>query len=227
MIFRRGLRWLATAVLALQVLWFLAGFAGALVSSGNAWPVDGVRIGLLRGPIHYDFLLPLTPETRQDFAFAARDKGVPVNHPAARWLLAGWGSQAFYTTAGSYADIQAGVVWQAATGDRAVMRLDVWGELPQAEVPGLRWILLTPEQFAVLRAGILASFSRGVDGRPLPSPAAGFTATDGFWLAEGRFDLFRTCNVWVGEQLRAAGLRFGLWTPTPQAVALSLWLHSP
>lgn len=33
----------------------------------------------------------------------------------------------------------------------------------------------------------------------------------------------RTCNVWVGERLRRAGLPFGNWTPTPQAVRLSLW----
>lgn len=227
MILRRGLLWLIGATLALPVLWFLAGFVGAVIASGGAWPVDGIRVGLMRGPIHYDFLLPLTRETRRDFAFAEGDRGVPVSHPDARWLLAGWGSEAFYTTAGTYADIQASAVWQAATGDRAVMRLDVWGELPAQDMPGLRWITLRPAQYATLRAGILASFARDGQGRPIPSAAAGFTGTDGFWRGAGRFDLFRTCNVWVGQQLRGAGLRFGLWTPTPQAVALSLWLNGP
>lgn len=227
MILRRWLLRLTGAALALPVLWFLAGFLGAVIPSGGAWPAEGIRVGLLRGPIHYDFLLPLTPETRQDFAFAAGDKGVPVTHSDARWLLAGWGSAAFYTTAGTYSDIQASAVWQAATGDRAVMRLDAWGELPDQNIPGLRWITLTPAQYATLRAGILGSFTRDAAGRPVLSAAAGFTGSDGFWLAEGRFDLFRTCNVWVGQQLRAAGLRFGLWTPTPQAVALSLWLNGP
>ncbi len=150
---------------------------------------------------------------------------MPVLHPEGRWLLAGWGSEAFYTTAGTYADIQARAVWQATTGDRAVMRLDVWDALPVQDMPGLRWITLTPAQYATLRAGILGSFARDAQGQTIPSAAAGFTDTDGFWLGVGRFDLFHTCNVWVGQQLRATGLRFGLWTPTPQAVALSLWLN--
>ena len=40
--------------------------------------------------------------------------------PDARWLVVGWGSAAFYTTAGTYADIAPSAVWTAATGDAAV-----------------------------------------------------------------------------------------------------------
>lgn len=54
-------------------------------------------------------------------------------------------------------------------------------------------------------------------------PYAGFTDTDAFFPAVGPFNLTRTCNVGVGERLRAAGLPFGAWTPTPQSVRLSLW----
>jgi hypothetical protein len=45
-------------------------------------------------------------------------------------------------------------------------------------------------------------------------PAApGYGATDGFYLAVGRFSLFKSCNVWVGQGLQAAGLPAGFWTP--------------
>jgi hypothetical protein len=46
-----------------------------------------------------------------------------------------------------------------------------------------------------------------------------------FYRAKGRFNILHTCNAWTGEVLRAAGIRFGLWTPTTQAVKLGLWLH--
>ncbi|MGL4278726.1 MAG: TIGR02117 family protein [Albidovulum sp.] len=222
----RRLFLLAGFLLGLPVVYLIASLIGAVIASGQDWPEGGVRVGLLRGPIHYDFLLPLNSETRREFAFAESGLGVSLSAPGARWLVAGWGSQAFYTTAGSYADVQMSAVLRAATGDKAVMRLDVFGALPETDQPGLHWISLTSDQFSELRRGILASLDRDAAGAPILADVAGIAKTDGFWLALGRFDLIRTCNVWVGDQLRAAGLRFGVWTPTPQSIDLSLRLFA-
>lgn len=219
----RRLRWLLSLILSLPLIYVLAGFAGAL------WTAPGlddaaprlVRLGLLRGPIHYDLLLPLDPALRDRFAFAEAEGGVPLRHPQARWLLFGWGSAAFYTTAGRYADIAPGAVWTAMTGDSAVIRLDVLPDLP-ADQPGLVWLDLTAAEYARLLQGLETDFTRDSAGRRLPLPAA-LSETDGFWQAEGHFDLGRTCNVWLGQQLRAAGLPFGRWTPTVWSVNLSLW----
>ncbi len=227
---KRPGRWLfrlAVLVIFLPCLYLAASFAGALIpSSGSQISTDGfVRVGLLRGPIHYDFLLPTTPATRTRYAFAETDHGVPVSNPEAAWLIVGWGSAAFYTTAGTYADITASAVLTAATGDSAVMRIDVLGTLPE-DMPGVVWLPLTDAQYTNLLNAIDEGFTRDAAQNPLPSSAPGLTSTDGFWLGTGHFSLLRTCNVWVGERLRLAGLRFGLWTPTPQAVDLALRWHT-
>ena len=62
-----------------------------------------IEIGLIAGPIHYDLLLPLTPEIRSRFAFANKD-GVGVDNPRAGWLFAGWGAREFYRAVGAYSD---------------------------------------------------------------------------------------------------------------------------
>jgi uncharacterized protein (TIGR02117 family) len=175
-----------------------------------------LRAGLIRGPIHTDLLLPLTPDLRESLAFAAK-AGVPLDDPRAEWLVVGWGSRAFYTATGSYADLRLATVWQAATGDSAVLRLDVAGPVPP-DAPGVDWITLSSSQQAALSGAILATFAD-----PTALPDAGFTATDAFFPARGRFHLFNTCNVWIARTLRAAGHPFGIWTPTPFAVRLSLW----
>lgn len=221
---RRWLVRLLAACLALPLAYLLAGLAGALIPGAAASLPDsgGIqRIGLIRGPIHYDFLLPLDAATRQAFAFAAADPGLPVMDPGATWLLAGWGSRAFYTTTGRYSDVSAATAWQAATGDSAVMHLAVWGN-PPADLPGLTWLDMTPAAFAALRDGILDSFARDAAGAPMPLPLPGFGPSDAFWAGTGDFSLLYTCNVWLGERLRAAGLPFGLWTPLPQSVDLAL-----
>ncbi len=179
-------------------------------------------IGLARGPIHYDFLIPLSSETRAQFAFAEA-AGVPIANPDAEWLVLGWGAEGFYTTAGTYSDITAGAVLRAAMGEAAVLRLDVAGNVQG--VPGLSFLTLSEPQFAALLAAIDASFQRDQTATPIPLPYAGFTPTDAFFAARGDFHLFHTCNAWIGETLRAAGVPFGIWTPTPQAVSLSFGWH--
>lgn len=215
---RRALRLIALT-LALPVLYLAASVILPLIPGPGAnlsGPLTR-QIGLLQGPIHTDILFPLTPETRSRFAFAEA-AGVPLNQPDAQWLLFGWGSAAFYTTAGTYADITASAVLTAATGDEAVIRLDALGPLPPLE--NLRFLSLSEAQFQALltqTTTALASETR------LNHP--GFTGTDAFFPARGQFHLFHTCNVWLGEALRASGIPFGLWTPANWSVTLSLNHH--
>ena len=112
---RHALRLIALT-LALPVFYLAASILLPLIP-GPGPNLSGLpthRIGLIQGPIHTDILFPLTPDTRARFGFA-EPAGVPLNHPEAEWLVFGWGSAAFYTTAGTYADITASAVLTAAT----------------------------------------------------------------------------------------------------------------
>lgn len=210
-----------TALISLPILYFLASLLGAVIPGANP-QIDGgatTRIGLLRGPIHYDLVLPLTPDLRTSFAFAAAD-GVPVLDTRAQYLVVGWGAKGFYTTTGSYADLNLPALWSAVTGDDAVLHLDVAGDL--TAMPGLIWLPLTDTQQAALVAKITTTFATTT-----ALPIRPFGQTDAFYPAHGDFNLFHTCNDWLGETLRAAGLGFGIWTPTPQSVTLSArWFHA-
>lgn len=223
---RLPLRYLVLALIAAPVFYLLAGFLGAVLPGAVA-DVGGApteRIALARGPIHYDILLPLTPETRAAFGFA-RTAGLPVDYPEAEWLVLGWGAEGFYTTVGAYADVTPPVLWRAVTGDAAVLRLDLAGDV--SGVAGLDWIDVSSAEIAALRQVVLAALERDASGQPQALPPAPWGQSHVFFRATGRFTLFHTCNAWVGEALRAAGIRFGLWTPTTQAVSLSLWWNRP
>ncbi|MEM6389234.1 MAG: DUF2459 domain-containing protein, partial [Pseudomonadota bacterium] len=83
------------------------------------------------------------------------------------------------------------------TGDASVLRVDAWGGLPEG-FPMTEITLSGAQYFALVQA-IAGSISGGaIEG-------AGFTTTDGFLEAEGRFHIFATCNTWVGRMLREAG----------------------
>lgn len=211
---RRHLR-LLLVLPSFVALYLLAAVAGAMI--GGAAPVrtaqPSIPVGLVAGPIHYDFILPATDEVRRRFAFAER-AGVPVGDPGTQWLLVGWGAEAFYTTTGTYADVSFAATWRGLTGDRSVLRVEALGPVGGDQIA---WLALTPTEFAALVGSMLGDLSEGAPVLPVPTRPG-----SGFFASPGRFDLLRTCNVWVGEKLRAAGLPFGRWTPTTYSVRLSL-----
>lgn len=201
---------------------FIGGVVTAPASKTITLPPKLIQIGLISGPIHYDFLLPLTDDTRSAFVFL-NTTGLPITAPSAKWLIVGWGAREFYTTVGTYRDVTARAVWRGLAGDNSVMRIDVAGPIsPQVE---LLKIWVSKDEYARLLHAIRASFAMGPSNSPFRLPEAGLSGTDIFYAANGRFNLFETCNVWIGQMLREAGLKFGMWTPTPYAVSLSHWLY--
>jgi uncharacterized protein (TIGR02117 family) len=138
-------------------------------------------------------------------------------HGSSEWIGIGWGSHAFYTSAARYSDMRLGRVWRAICGDDAVMRLETYGAIPTDPHPSVFRVPVNEPQLARL----LNQISAQIGSQALP--IAGFSDTDVFFPAQGRFNLFQTCNVWVSQQLNHAGIEMGVWTPTPYAVRLSLW----
>ncbi len=193
---------------------------GAIIPSGTQEPEIGRhQVALISGPIHYDILIPLDTISKTAFANLS-DHGVPVHHQHAKWLVFGWGARDFYTQTGGYSDLSVRSIWRGLTGDASVMRVDVLG--PLSSNLNAQTIALSDTQYASLINALRNSFAPG----PLqPLPISGFTDTDMFFTAHGSFHIGRTCNVWVGEIMRAAGLRFGIWTPLPLSVRLSHRLY--
>ncbi|WP_299047355.1 TIGR02117 family protein [uncultured Tateyamaria sp.] len=209
------LRRLGAGLAGIVLLYALAAALGGLWP-GRTAPPTGPKthtVRLIHGPIHYDILLPIA-DARRDLGWLAA-KGIALDHPGADWLVVGWGARDFYTSTGTYLDLAPRSIWRAITGDRGVMRVDLAGTVP-ADWPALH---LTDAQYRALIAGLTDSFASGAATQPMDHP--GFSEWDRFFPARGRFHLFNTCNVWVGDMLRHAGIRFGIWTPTPYAVTLS------
>jgi uncharacterized protein (TIGR02117 family) len=222
-VIRRTGRWLARGIgffLTVLGLYLAVSVGGGLWGNGHPSRDGNIRVGLIIGGIHTDLLIPLTPDVRARFAFAQMG-GVPVLDEGAEWLLVGWGAREFYTTAGTYADITASAVFSGVTGDTAVMRLDVLGLI--SDLSGIPSVTVNDAQFAALLDTVEASLARDASGAPIALDHPGFSPTDGFFAAQGGFNILRTCNVWVGETFAAAGIPFGRWTPTPYAVHLALW----
>ncbi len=207
------------AAFVVLALYLVAAAIGGLVPGRAADLPAGndTEIGLLYGPIHVDFVLPATPETRAALDFA-RAGGVRVDGPDVGYFIVGWGARDFYTTTPTWADLSARATLRAVVGDASVLRVDtVWPGIAFDQLPRLS---LSSAQYTALLAEIAAS-SAAPGG--IGIEVQGHAATSGFVEAAGRFHILRTCNTWVGGVLRAAGVDVGAWTPTPYSLRLSFW----
>lgn len=215
---RRALRWLRRGLAALAL-----GAGVYLLAAPRAAGADGsgrVVFGLIAGPIHYDFLLPADAQTVASFGFA-RPLGL-IPGEGEGWVFVGWGAREFFMTVGDYSDVSARALWRAVTGDGSVLRLGGTAGLSAQTAERAQWLEVSAAEYAALLATIRADFDAEPGQGPAPLVQPGALTRDRFFPARGGFHIFRTCNQWVGEKLRAAGLTFGLWTPTPYSVRLSL-----
>jgi uncharacterized protein (TIGR02117 family) len=170
----------------------------------KATPV-GVEIFVCSNGVHTDFVLPVKNE-EVDWSKVFLPAHFPSDVTRFDHIGFGWGDLDFYRATPSWADFDAGTALRALTGlGPAALHVQY------RPVPGpnedCRRLEIGPAQYRDL-----ANYVSGTLAGSEPV-APGYGVTDLFYAARGRFSLFKSCNVWVGDGLKESGLPAGLWTP--------------
>jgi uncharacterized protein (TIGR02117 family) len=216
-------RWIGGGLLLIVLLLVLGTIVPRpFFADGAGGPRDR-EILLLSNPIHTDIALPVDEDLRRTFAELQED-GIAVNHPAAAYLVFGWGGRSFYTETPTWADLKPMPVLRSFTLDQSVMHVDVTGDFP-ADLAGVKRLRISEAGYQRLLAGIGASFVRK-DGKVQLIPGVAYGLNDAFFEANGWFNAFAGCNTWSAAMLRQAGIRTGWWTPLPLLLRWSVDLHN-
>lgn len=222
---RSGFAFLILIVLPV-VLYLCASVIGGMIQRDVSDDISEVQadqgtvtVYLITGLLHADIAIPIDRIDESTFGFLGETR-LPFENPNLRYLAFGWGSKAFYTTAGSYSDIRPGAVFTAVTGDDPVMRVTAVGELRESE--SVIAISLGPRQFDRLMDAIGTGFAKDGSGNPEYLSQYSIGPGDAFFVGTGHFNIFNPCNQWVGQVLAKAGIATGIWTPTTQSLLLSI-----
>lgn len=190
-----------------------AGVVGGLIPSNAAWspPVRGVTIYIESNGIHTGIVMPKRA-AGVDWrgVFPARDLADP-RYGRFDHVSVGWGQRDFYIGTPTWWDLKPSVVLAAALGsNRTLVHVD---HVPQPAPDGeIRRLVVRPAEYRRLAAYVRASLMPGGERH------RGYFRYDVFYAAHGRYSAVHTCNAWVGDALRFAGIRIGAWTPFPGAV---------
>ena len=93
---------------------------------------------------------------------------------------------------------------------------------PEEITPGIGVVYASTCQECPAACGLHV---RTREGRSVVVPGHSYAPNDAFYEAKGSYNAFNTCNAWIGEGLRAAGVAASLWTPFSYNVTSVLRSH--
>ena len=123
--------------------------------------------------------------------------------PQAIYVEVGWGDKEFYLAK----EPTFGLALQAAVKSTgSVLHIVGFTPPPEAYFPysDVLAVRLSLPGFEALSSFIHATYKRDAQGHTLPL-GKGWYDDSRFYLAEGRYHLFNTCNNWIARALQAAG----------------------
>lgn len=206
--------------LLIPYVYALVALIGGLIPVNTGWapPADGITIHVETNGIHTGIVMPVRSPVF-DWSRIAPAADLSDPRRAGSHIAIGWGERDFYLNTPDWSQARPATILRAVTGsDRTLMHVD-HGAAP-APGPGVKAIVLTPDQYRRLVAFIVDRFALTPDGRAVP--VRGYGPADIFYAARGHYDAIDNCNEWTGAALRHAGVRVGAWTPISAAVMLSI-----
>jgi len=225
----RAMRFLIRAILVLVCLPFvaLALYTAAafgvllLPQSVTVWE-DGPTIYACDNGVHTDLIVPvMAGNTDWRALFGQRAIVAPVT--AYDHVAFGWGSRDFYINTPTWADVDIATAAKSVLWDETVLHVE-YRPSPVAAENCRPW-RAGPAAYARITGYIRATL-RLSGGLPVQA-APGYGARDAFFVANGQYTLFETCNQWTGRALRLSGAPVAPWTPFSFLVTWNLPMISP
>ena len=198
---KKWLQWLGRFVGILLVLlasYFLMVLIGGLirvqspVSEGAS--KERISIWVRSNGVHTDIVMPADKSWRLFLGKEVR----------AAFLAFGQGDKAFYLNTPTWDDLTAGTALNALfLPTETVMHVTPFRSKPRTDKHCIQLELTKPE-YRALTDYIRAGFKLNPDDRPQYIPES-YGYGDRFYEGTGYYHLFRTCNEWTNQGLKAAG----------------------
>lgn len=152
--------------------------------------------------LHVDLIIPL------EHMETLVQKGLRVESNT-RYLGIGWGDEGFFLNTRTWDDFTVPVAAEALFWPTpSLMHVNVHAEKRSGWLP----VEVTQAQLKVLVQEVTGQFVLK-DGRVHMHAEPGYTANDDFYYAKDEYSCLFTCNTWINDLLKKAGLPAALWTP--------------
>ncbi len=202
---------------AFIAVYFIAAFvlSRITVNSKDKDPKKEVVIYLKSNGIHTDIALPVKNEIK-DWSNEIKYSHTISNDSTMQFVAFGWGNKDFYLNTPDWSDLKFSTAFKAAfhIGSSA-MHTQFYYNLSESE--RCRKIEISQEEYKKLVRYISESFTKENNEVQLIS-GQHYNDHDAFYEANGKYDLFNTCNSWTNCALKTSGQKAAVWALTDSAI---------
>ncbi|HEX3008854.1 MAG TPA: TIGR02117 family protein [Bacteroidales bacterium] len=210
-------RILLVFVVVIVVYFFVAVILSAIPVKSKADKDSSVIIYLLSNGVHSDLVLPVRNHVK-DWSVEIKFSHIPNRDTTYRYLAFGWGDRAFYLETPEWSDLKFKTAFNAVFGlGNSAMHATFFHGMREGNACVM--LNLSTEQYKCLVKYIENTFRRDANGNVIQIiPLEIYGTNDAFYEASGRYNLFKTCNTWTNEGLKACGQKACLWTPFDKGI---------
>jgi uncharacterized protein (TIGR02117 family) len=161
--------------------------------------------------VHTDIVVPIR-NNQMDWSKEVLFSNTISKDTTYNYLAMGWGDKGFYLETPEWSDLKFSVAFKAAFAlSTTAIHATFYKNLK--EDSACKRMMISKEQYSRLIAYISNSFQKDADGHYMViNTKANYGNADAFYEANGRYNLFKTCNTWANNGLKASGQRCCLWT---------------
>ncbi|MGB0523756.1 MAG: TIGR02117 family protein [Flammeovirgaceae bacterium] len=200
--------------LASILLYLLTAIILTLIPSNSSseQPAEGIDIYLISNGFHMDLVLPATHKIYHWNDFIDFTQFHESTKPP-KFLAFGWGDKGFFYDAPTVNDLTISTTLNAIfLPSPSVMHVILFFGRPVGQ--DVHQITLSPQQYEALVMHIQSGFQRNEQQQIIPLTGDGYGhVTDKFYQGTGSYSLFTTCNSWINQGLKKAGVKTATWAP--------------
>lgn len=167
---------------------------------------------ILSNGIHTDIVVPIK-SVIFNWNEIIKSENTLSKDSTASLIAFGWGDKGFYLETPTWEDLKFKTAFNAAIGlSSSAIHTTYYKNLKESD--RCKKIQLNKNQYLRLTEYIKQSFSLNENKNTIHiSTNAVYGKHDAFYEAKGNYNLFKTCNTWANNALKACGQKACFWTP--------------
>lgn len=173
---------------------------------------EDLSIYIKTNGVHTDIVVPVKND-RMDWSQLVQYAHTDAKDSTLEYIGIGWGDKGFYLQTPEWKDLKFSVAFKAMfhLGSSAI-HATFYKRMNTGE--DCKEIRISNDEYDKLVTYIKNTFETDASGNSIhiESVNDGYGSTDAFYEANGRYDLFHTCNTWANSALKACDQRACLWT---------------
>jgi len=199
---------------AFLFLYLTIALYGEVIPVGDLKKDGDVYIYVQSNGIHTDVCLPTQNSVMNWNEFIAPE---PYGENGkCNFIAIGWGDKGFFLDTPTWAELKVSTALNAAFLPSSTAMHVMYCNEPKANKVKVK-VYLSKKEYGQLVSYVKKSFHQSGNKVEL-IPNRGYSKADNFYEANNSYHLFRTCNIWTNEALKAANVRTGLYALFPHGI---------